>query len=54
MLFPLYLAFLGVSAGIVGVFGRRMAAQGGYVPDFDAGLAVAAPWARLRRSRISR
>lgn len=42
MLFPLYLAFLGVSAGIVGVFGRRLAAQGGFVPDFDAGLAVAA------------
>lgn len=42
MLFPLYLAFLGVSAGIVGVFGKRVATQGGYVPDFDSGLAVAA------------
>lgn len=42
MLFPLYLAVLGVSAGIAGVFGRRLAAEGGFVPDFDAGLAVAA------------
>lgn len=42
MLFPIYLAMLGISAGIVGVFGRRLAFQGGFVPDFDAGLAVAA------------
>ena len=42
MLFPLYLALLGVSAGLVGVFGRRLAALGGFVPDFDSGLAVAA------------
>lgn len=42
MLFPLYLAILGVSAGIMGVFGRRLASQGGFVPDFDSGLAVAA------------
>lgn len=42
MLFPLYLAVLGVSAGIAGVFGRRLAAQAGFVPDFDSGLAVAA------------
>ena len=42
MLFPLYLAVLGVSAGIAGVFTRHLAAQGGFVPDFDAGLAVAA------------
>ena len=41
MLFPLYLAVLSVSAGIVGVFGRRLAASAGFVPDFDSGLAVA-------------
>jgi hypothetical protein len=42
MLFPLYLAVLSVSAGIAGVFGRRLAAQAGFVPDFHSGLAVAA------------
>ena len=42
MFFPLYLAAMGVSAGIVGVFGRRLLAHSGYVPNFDAGLAAAA------------
>lgn len=41
MLFPLYLAALGVSAGIVGAFGRRLIAMGGYITDFDAGIAAA-------------
>lgn len=42
MLLPVYFAVLAISAGIVGVFGRRAAALGGFVPDFDGGLAVAA------------
>lgn len=41
MLFSAYLVILGLSAGIVGVFGRRALLLAGYVPDFDAGLAAA-------------
>ncbi len=40
MFFPLYLAALGISAGIIGVFGRRLLVLAGYVPDFDAGLSA--------------
>ncbi|MBX3179572.1 MAG: sulfatase-like hydrolase/transferase [Candidatus Hydrogenedentes bacterium] len=39
--FPLYLAALGISAGIVGAFGRRIVALGGYVTDFETGIAAA-------------
>jgi arylsulfatase A-like enzyme len=41
LLFPLYLASLGLSAGIVGLFGRRLLASTGYVSNFDAGIAAA-------------
>src|SRR5690606_14192984 len=37
----LYLAALGISAGIVGAFGRRIVALGGYVTDFETGIAAA-------------
>lgn len=40
MFFPLYLAALGISAGIVGAFGRRLIAMGGYITDFEAGIAA--------------
>ncbi len=40
MFFPLYLAALGISAGIIGIFGRRLLVLSGYVPDFDAGLSA--------------
>lgn len=40
MFFPLYLAALGISAGVIGVFGRRLLVLAGYVPDFDAGLSA--------------
>jgi len=40
MYFPLYLVALGISAGIVGAFGRRLVALGGYVADFESGISV--------------
>jgi len=33
---------LGLSAGVVGVFGRRLLAGMGYVPGFTSGLLAAA------------
>ncbi|GMV95443.1 MAG: hypothetical protein AMXMBFR82_52210 [Candidatus Hydrogenedentota bacterium] len=37
----IYLLTLGVSAGVVGVFFRTMLAEAGYIPEFQAGVAVA-------------
>ncbi len=37
----IYLLTLGVSAGIVGVFFRTLLAEAGYIPEFQAGVAVA-------------
>ena len=42
MFIPFYLLCLGISAGIFGAFVRRVLALQGFVPDFDAGLAVVA------------
>ncbi len=42
MIFPLYLASIAISAGIVGVFGRRLLSMAGYIPSFESGLAAAA------------
>jgi len=40
MLLPLYILTLGVSAAIIGAFGRRVLATQGYMPDFEAGLVI--------------
>lgn len=40
-MFFLYFLSLGLSGGVVGVFARRMLALAGYVPTFEAGLALA-------------
>lgn len=40
-MFLLYFLSLGVSGGMAGVFARRMLALAGYVPTFEAGLALA-------------
>jgi arylsulfatase A-like enzyme len=37
----IYLLTLGVSAGIVGVFFRTLLADAGYIPEFQAGVAIA-------------
>ena len=41
MFLPLYILSLGLSAGLVGVTGRRFLASAGFVPDFRTGLLVA-------------
>lgn len=42
MFIPIYLLSLGVSAGIVGVFGQRLLDAQGFVPDFETGIIVSA------------
>ena len=42
LVLPFYILSLGVSAGLVGVFGRRLLALEGFVPDFQVGLILTA------------
>ncbi len=42
MMLPLYIAALGASAGLVGIFARRLFAAQGFVPGFESGLMLAA------------
>jgi len=41
VILPLYILSLGVSAGLVGVYARRLLAAQGFVPDFETGRVVA-------------
>ena len=38
---PLYILTLGIAAGLTGAFVRRLAADQGFVPDFETGVTVA-------------
>ena len=41
MLLPLYILSLGLASGIAGVFGRRVVAMAGFMPDFQSGVYIA-------------